>query len=306
MEDPMVAEDGAEREPARGPVMYVKVRGRLYDDNRLAIRFDGPAGRPLAADEDAGLRLWAEIYDSAGRLRLRHPLALRERRLIIIHGRVSQPGHRRVHAHLPLPSDGAEIRFTRDGMVLRSAKVPATPPALNLMREPPERTGGPFTVEWQADVPVRCRLFLTVDGKSWMPLTGWLRGRAVSLDPADLPGGPACRLRLRATDGFRAIERTTAPFAVPVKPCAAMIIAPSDKERMPAAVPVALRGQGWWLEEQRAETAALRWESSVDGPLGAGAVLHAKLSPGPHTITLTVGTGPRVGRATITLVMESS
>src|SRR5262249_16270026 len=141
-----------------------------------------------------------------------------------IHGRVSQPGYRRVHAHLPLPSDAAEIRFTRDGIVLRSAKVPATPPALNLMREPPQRTDGPFTVEWQTDVPVRCRLFLTADGQSWMPLSGWLRGRAVSLDPADLPGGPACRLRLRATDGFRAIERITAPFAVPVKPCAAMII----------------------------------------------------------------------------------
>jgi hypothetical protein len=304
MEDPMVAEGGAEREPARRPV-YVKVRGRLYDDNRLAIRFDGPVNRPLAADDDPGLRLWAEVYDSAGRLRLRHPLAPRERRLVIIHGRVSQPGYRRVHAHLPLPSDAAEIRFTRDGIVLRSAKVPAAPLPFDLMREPPSRTDGPFTVEWQSDVSVRCRIFLTVDGKTWMPLSGWLRGRAVSLDPADLPGGPACRLRLRATDGFHVSERVTGPFAVRVKPCAAMIIAPSGKERLRAAVPVALRGQGWWREEQRAETAVLRWESSVDGPLGAGPVVHAKLSPGPHTITLTAGTGPRAGTATVTVVMES-
>ena len=294
----------AELEPVRHPVKYVKVRGRLYDDNRLSLRFDGPIELSLTASDDPALRLWAELFDAEGHLRLRHPLAERATRTLDVHGPDAHRGYRRVHAHLPLPSGTAEIRFTRDGIVLQSVKIPLAPPSLKLTQESPRQADGPFTIRWESNAPVRCQLFYTMNGDHWLPISGWLRGPSVTLEPADLPGGGACRLRVRATDGFHAIERTTAPFAIPVKPCLAVILFPKDQERLPAGIPAILRGQGWWLEEQRTETAALRWESSVDGRLGDGPLIRANLSLGTHPLTLVSGDGPRAGKAAVTVMVE--
>ena len=281
-----------------GRVTYVKVRARLFDDNRLTVRFDGPTARPLQAVEDeTRIRLWAELVDSEDRLLLRHALSERRTDTVEAHPHSRRPDYRRLHAHLPLAHGTKHIRFSRDGIVLQKVDVPPDPPSLKIVQNPPRSVEGPFLIRWEADEHVRCRLYYTMGGGTWMPVSGWLDRRSVILDPADLPGGEACRLRVLATDGFVAVDAATTSFTVGIKPCVALIVTPSDNERLPATV--VLRGQGWWQEEQRAETAALYWDSSIDGKLGSGPVCRAHLSPGTHVLRLVAGSGARAGQATI-------
>ncbi|WP_406238515.1 hypothetical protein [Nocardia sp. NBC_01009] len=62
---------------------------------------------------------------------------------------------------------------------------------------------------------------------------------------------------------------------------------------------VELLGNGWWLEESTPELDQLSWRSDVDGELGRGRLLRARLSPGRHVLTLTAGAGERAGSSSV-------
>jgi hypothetical protein len=117
-----------------------------------------------------------------------------------------------------------------------------------------------------------------------------------------LPGGDRCRIGVLATDGVNTIVAESPSFAVPVKPCRAMILAPEDGSSFAIGELVLLQGQGYYLEEQQAETEELVWTSSQAGELGRGMTVEVKgLSPGLHRITLRAGTGERAGEASISI-----
>jgi hypothetical protein len=84
-----------------------------------------------------------------------------------------------------------------------------------------------------------------------------------------------------------------------------MILAPADQERVPRGGATLLQGQGYWREERRPELKELTWTSSIDGELGAGALVEVNLSPGVHRIELRAGRGRRRGTTTISLLVSN-
>jgi hypothetical protein len=71
-------------------------------------------------------------------------------------------------------------------------------------------------------------------------------------------------------------------------PPVARLVEPFDGEDfLPAHVITVLHGQGTDQEDGELGDAALSWRSSIDGDLGTGRFLNARLSPGDHQLILT-------------------
>jgi len=94
-----------------------------------------------------------------------------------------------------------------------------------------------------------------------------------------------------ATDPFGATAMATTTFTVVNTPPTAMITYPPDGSSYFASQQVNLRGYGYDPDEA-IPAARLSWRSSIDGAVGTGTNLWVTLSPGTHTITLSVTDTP--------------
>jgi hypothetical protein len=127
------------------------------------------------------------------------------------------------------------------------------------------------------------------------------------LDLDALPGGERCRVCVRTTDGLHTVTTVSEPFALPLRPCLAMILAPGPGRVIAEGETLHLQGQGYWLEEHRPELEALFWSSSLAGALGSGPVADiAGLEVGTYEITLEADEGDRAGRATVEVVVAAT
>lgn len=89
-----------------------------------------------------------------------------------------------------------------------------------------------------------------------------------------------------ATDGLRSdVDASSAAVRVPNHAPQAAITSPRDGAAATAGTALALTGTAADVDDDGA-VPSLRWRSSRDGALGAGASLLARLSPGPHVLTL--------------------
>jgi hypothetical protein len=202
----------------------------------------------------------------------------------------------------------AVMRITRRNITLAELPVPAEAPTVRLTWEPGERLRRRETITWTAghpqDVPVHSIVvYDPVGDDSWRPVSLVTNETAYEIDFEQLPGGPACRVGVVCTDGFNTVQTGSAPFPLPLRPCQPFIVAPLDHQHFVVGDQVILRGQGYWMEEDRAEQDALTWWSSLDGELGRGATLSVPLSPGLHTITLAAGRETRVGTMSVTVAV---
>jgi hypothetical protein len=106
------------------------------------------------------------------------------------------------------------------------------------------------------------------------------------------------RVTLTARDGFGATGSTAISVLVSplFGPPSALILAPADGARFPAAAPIILHGLGFDPEDGLLPEASHAWSSDVDGPLGTGNPLAVVLSgPGGD------GPGERMHRVTLTV-----
>ena len=117
-----------------------------------------------------------------------------------------------------------------------------------------------------------------------------------------MAGGDECRIAVTASSGLRATRIESAPFRVPLAPCAAVIVMPADGDSI-TGPGITLAGNGWWREESRAELEALAWASDMQGELGEGREVRVDLEPGHHTITLRAGHGERIGSESVAITV---
>jgi hypothetical protein len=204
-------------------------------------------------------------------------------------------------------ADGArKLRILRDGEVVTERGIPAAAPEVKF--DPvPEATSGRQELSWTARHPEGLALWALLaysndDGETWLPASTVTPESSVAVTFDDLPGGRACRFAVHVSDGFNTATATSEPFALPPRPCRAMILAPIDGAALGTGT-VVLSGQGWWMEEGTPETARLAWRSSLDADLGYGTLLSVSLSPGRHVLTLTAGAGERAGTDTVTVTV---
>ena len=190
----------------------------------------------------------------------------------------------------------------RDPIVLASESIPDRAPELRLLTVPVGEVRGEFTLAWAAEgdpSPIRYFIDYSTGQDTWEPLSLGVSEPRVTVNFDSLAGGTACRLAVTASNGLRATRVETEPFSVREKPCAAVILRPIDGAELPPDV--VLVGNGWWREERRPELQALLWASDVQGELGSGRTVTARLEPGTHRITLHAGSGDRAGEESVTV-----
>lgn len=286
-------------------VQYLRVIGRLYPDGRLRLRPGYLTELAPTADRVPEDRspLMAELLDVAGEALGRY--ALRVYSTCSFGGGA---GTQAVRAWLPFHPETRTVRFLHRGRMVAEIRRRSSQPEIRLRWQPGDRVEGSQRIVWDTadsgeDAALEFFLRYSHDGGRRWQRIGWRtvsREAAVNFD--ELPGGDRCLVAVVATDGINTAIAHSEPFRVEPKACHAFILAPIDGSRLEAGQPAEFAGQGYWMEERRAEHEALRWTSSLDGELGRGSRLFvSRLSEGEHRITLTAGEQHREGRESITI-----
>jgi hypothetical protein len=283
-------------------VSYLVFNGSVYPDNHFVYRSSYRSDNSTLYRREQQGPVVAELLDGAGNLLLRHPLAARE---YCLDGESSSALH--VRGAVPFAEGTRLIRVLRDGARVFELRVSDAAPDVRTRWQPPRQVEGRQTISWETrhaeGLPVQSFLRYSHDnGERWERITPTRPEESVEIDFDRLPGGDQCRLAIVASDGVNTTTVETEPFRVPVKPCRALITAPSDGTNIEPGQEVTLQGQGFYLEENEPESQQLTWSSSRDGELGTGRIVVVpRLSPGEHQITLTAGSGERAGTAMLTL-----
>ena len=277
----------------------IRLSGRLDADGHLTLRPAFPTAIAPERWRHDALSYVVEILDTRG-----HPLV----RVPLSASRTCGSDSTTLRGSVDLPDGAARLDILRvdtsgrDPIVLASKPVPERAPELRLLAMPEGEVEGEFTLMWEASgdpPPVRYFIDYSLGREIWEPLSLGVREPRLTIDFANLAGGDACRLAVTASNGLRATRVESGPFRVREKPCAVVILRPIDGEELP--LNVVLVGNGWWREEGRPEVEALEWISDVQGALGRGQSVTARLEPGTHRIILRAGTEERAGEESVTV-----
>lgn len=284
------------------PVQYLRLIGRIRQDNRVILRPSYLTTSPRFAEDHSASLVTAELLDDEGKLLLRHGLRAKPNCII---GRVSNG--LALRADIPFPKTTRTVRLWHKEALIEEITVSKHTPKVELTWHPPKQAKGEVKVAWKGSHkekrPLSYFLRYSYDGgKRWRRAGRSTKETSQLLDFDQFPGGKRCGLAVVATDGVNTTIAESKSFTVPVKPCRAMIMAPADGAKAALGEIVVFEGQGFWLEEVEVETEALTWHSSRDGDLGDGQVVAtADLSKGNHKITLTAGKGKRAGKASVSV-----
>ena len=226
----------------------------------------------------------------------------------------------RIASPVPLLEGAARLVIEGPGgRVLKTVRPGASVPSVELTspRGGESFADGPVEVAWTAsDRDRRDRLTYLVQYRpgeraDWESIALPTHARRVQVPFSNLPAGDRGSFRVLATDGLHTAVAESQPFEVQNRPPDLEIVAPRDGDAFVGDValpdfdglgqPVALEAVAHDADTGAIDGEALRWTSSLDGPLGSGAQLTvASLSEGEHTITAIAedGTG---GRSTATV-----
>jgi hypothetical protein len=277
----------------------IRLSGRLDAEGRLTLRPAFPTAIPPERWRHEPPSYVVEVLDTQDHALVRVPLSA---------AGTCGSDSTSLRGSVDLPEGAARLDVLhvdasgRDPIVLASEPVPERAPELRLLAAPEGEAEGEFTLTWEArgdPPPVRYFVDYSLDGETWEPLSLGISESRFTVDFANLAGGDACRVAVTASNGLRASRVESGPFGVREKPCAAIILRPVDGEELPPNV--VLVGNGWWREEGRPEVEELAWTSNVQGELGRGREVTARLEPGTHRITLHTGRDNRAGEESVTV-----
>jgi hypothetical protein len=285
---------------------YLKLFGTLRADNRLELIPGYLSERSMPRLESPTPPIQVELLGENDRLLLKD---------MLFTARYCRDGVESddllVRGAVPFPDGVRQVRFSCRGVELLTIPVSRAAPQVKLRWRPSGLVRGRQTIKWEASHPEGSSLqfflrYSTNAGRSWNRLTGRLVGNEHLIDFDLMPGGEECCIAVVATDGVNTTNDASRSFRVALKPCQAFLLEPEHGQHFPLGRTVLLRGQGYYLEEQRPEREALLWTSKRDGELGRGTVVELKnvLSPGEHEITLQAGIGTRSGRQSICIYVD--
>jgi len=193
-----------------------------------------------------------------------------------------------------------ELRIVHNDQVIWKSSASASAPTVSIAL--PAGSGslsGIVDITWDAQDPDGDSLSYTLqysnnNGVTWMPIAVRLDQDQYSLDLDRLPGGPMCKLRVIASDGWHAAQADTpSAFAVTDKPSVLVIDTPLDGARFDYRDPIELSAYAYDTEAGWIEPGNIVWYSSIDGELGKGEFLtFDDLSSGEHVITAALNSLP--------------
>jgi Concanavalin A-like lectin/glucanases superfamily len=191
----------------------------------------------------------------------------------------------------PVPAGAAAVELVSGGAVVdRRAKGRPPVVALAAPRRAGVRVRKALTIRYRASDPDDGALTATIafspDGRrKWRTvLRGPATGRAV-LPAQLLRTATAGRVRVRVSDGFDVAEVTSPGLRIDGRPPTATIVRPQSGERVQAAAPVVLLGQGADESGRPLKSRTLTWYAGARR-LGTGERLRARLPAGRVTLRL--------------------
>jgi len=179
------------------------------------------------------------------------------------------------------------------GNTLTSLPMTGTAPTVTIISPGAGFTGtGDQTLAWNVSntsaASFTSRIYYSVDGGTTWEELDETTGMTDTLDFDTLPGTSAALIRVDVSDGMNTGTATSVPFNVAKKlPSAIVINSPGNGSVRQAANPVYLTGGAFDADDGVLTGKALVWSDSVQGSLGSGSPLTAKLNAGVHTISLT-------------------
>ncbi|MEA3310071.1 MAG: hypothetical protein U9Q70_11260, partial [Chloroflexota bacterium] len=141
------------------------------------------------------------------------------------------------------------------------------------------------------------------DGVTWLPVAANLDATTFDLDLSEIPAGEQVWVRIEASDGFNVGGADYGPFSLENHAPEVVIHTPASGAVISATQ--SLAGFVYDREDGQLDGIALSWTSSIDGELGAGAIIFPDaLSEGRHTLTLTAtDSAGTIGTASISVTV---
>jgi hypothetical protein len=198
---------------------------------------------------------------------------------------------------LPWAEGTTSIVFTHNGVEIGRRSISPNAPAVSLLSPNGGEAwlaSGVQTIRWSGidfdGDPLTYIVQYSPDGGAiWKSLAENVSGVELVVDAADVPGGNAGLIRVRASDGFNTAQDTSdSAFTIEGKPPVAYIITPENGFTLPQGTAILFTSMATDREEGPiADDGAFSWSSSLDGSLGQGRALYTdSLSRGVHLITL--------------------
>jgi hypothetical protein len=285
--------------------MYLRVIGRLYPDRQLELRPGYLTGAAPWSDRDGESPLRAETFDDGGASLGSFPLRLSP----VYHDGGGRERPQAVRGFVPFHPRTRRVVFDYEGRPILDVVRSDSAPRVEFTWRPDDGLTGAQTVTWDGEhpegLPVQYFLRFSRDGgDTWDRIGTRTAERSAEVDVDDLPGGEQCLLAVVATDGINTAVAESAPFALPRRPCVALIRHPQDGGTYLPEWPIPLQGQGFWRERAEPEWEELEWRTAAgDESLGRGRRVDVTLPPGEHTISLLAGGGDDQGRADVTITV---
>ena len=203
-------------------------------------------------------------------------------------------GRGRAPIHEVVRFDGATERIVvvRGKKVLDAVDVSDHSPKVRIVSPKGKaKLGDRVKVRWRARDADGGRLTHTLlyapDGKNFTTVAGGLRKRSYRVDLGELGGGRKARFKVITTDGVLTDVARSKPISAPVKPPVVSIATPASGAELPASQSFTLAASAEDLQDGTLRGARIVWHSSLQGSLGTGAAISARLQPGVHEITAT-------------------
>lgn len=242
----------------------------------LAELTDLPDGLPL----DHPVRI--QLLDRAGILLADHPVPLQL---------LSQGSAALLSRAVPMVEGARAVRLVNGQADLAALAISASPPDVQL--NPPALVDGQLQLSWAAadadgDTLHFAILFSPDDGTTWRTLAANHPENTLAISAAELPGSPAARVRIIATDGAHSATATSEPFPLPRHAPEVRITGLTGGQQLEFGTALVVEGFGFDPEDESLGDAALRWVLTGPEPRqgigGTFALSH--LPPGSYALTL--------------------
>lgn len=154
----------------------------------------------------------------------------------------------------------------------------------------------PVTIRWIGNDPDGDALTYTIqysadNGLTWQALNADSEADSLQVDSKTLTATTKGLMRVLVSDGFNTgIAQTATPFTIKPHPPELSVSSPLEGAIFESDEQVFLEAEAYDSNGGSSRATRIHWVSSLDGPLGEGAVLHfpaTRLTQGYHTLSLT-------------------